>query len=357
MSAVSSGVEGLEGEVVDDEQVDAQQFAHLVVVAVVEPAGAESFEEQVAAFEVDGEAAADGGVSEGGGDEGLADPDGSHDHGVVAGPDEAKRSQLVPGGVVVADLGGVVPAVHWHRWVSPAARDARLGGAGFAAGDFVAEDEFEELGVTEAAAGGEGEAFGEGVEAAAEFTLRSNAFNSVVTVGALIGSLPPFRRRSRSPRSPQTAATRVAGYLGAGGLARRQRNGTHNWRGPPSVGADPGSGLGGSVSHACGFPHVWLTLAGVDREPGSGARDPPRPTGRHHDSARAARRVARRRPLAHPGRAVLLDVAGRPRRDGHQGRESRRRRHPDVEAASARRRGDVLPVDQPQQAVAGARLP
>ena len=50
----------------------------------------ESFEEPVAAFEVDAEAAAHGGVAEGGGEERLADTDGSHDHGVVAGLDEAQ---------------------------------------------------------------------------------------------------------------------------------------------------------------------------------------------------------------------------------------------------------------------------
>jgi hypothetical protein len=60
-------VEGLESEVVDDEQVDAQQLAHLEVVAVVEPAGPESLEQPVAAFEVDADAAADRGVAEGGG--------------------------------------------------------------------------------------------------------------------------------------------------------------------------------------------------------------------------------------------------------------------------------------------------
>ena len=62
------GVERLEGEVVDDEQIDAEQLAHLGVVAVVESAGAKSFEEAVAAFEVDRVAAADGGVAEGGGE-------------------------------------------------------------------------------------------------------------------------------------------------------------------------------------------------------------------------------------------------------------------------------------------------
>jgi hypothetical protein len=45
-------VERLEREVVDDEQVDAEQLAHLDVVAVVEPRRAEPFEHEVAAFEV-----------------------------------------------------------------------------------------------------------------------------------------------------------------------------------------------------------------------------------------------------------------------------------------------------------------
>jgi hypothetical protein len=48
-------VEWWEGVVVDDEQIDAQQATHLGVVAVVEPGGAEPFEEPVAAFEVDAE--------------------------------------------------------------------------------------------------------------------------------------------------------------------------------------------------------------------------------------------------------------------------------------------------------------
>jgi hypothetical protein len=44
-------------------------------VAVVEPGGTEPFEEQVAAVEVNGEPASDGGVPEGGGEEGFADSD------------------------------------------------------------------------------------------------------------------------------------------------------------------------------------------------------------------------------------------------------------------------------------------
>ena len=39
------GVERLEGEVVEDEQVDADEFADLGVVAVVEAGGPEPFEQ------------------------------------------------------------------------------------------------------------------------------------------------------------------------------------------------------------------------------------------------------------------------------------------------------------------------
>ena len=53
-------VERLKREVVNDEQFDAQQFAHLEVVAVVEPAGSEPFEEPIAPFEVDCVAASNG---------------------------------------------------------------------------------------------------------------------------------------------------------------------------------------------------------------------------------------------------------------------------------------------------------
>lgn len=88
-------------------------------MAVVEPAGPEPLEEPVAAFEVNAVAATHRRVAEGGGQERLADPDGSHDHGVVAAVDEPQRAQLVPDGVVVGDLGGVVPAVHGHRRMSP----------------------------------------------------------------------------------------------------------------------------------------------------------------------------------------------------------------------------------------------
>ena len=69
------GVHRAEREVVDDEHVDAQQFADLAVVAVVQPCGFQPFQQDVGAFEVDAATAADGDVSERGREEGFADPD------------------------------------------------------------------------------------------------------------------------------------------------------------------------------------------------------------------------------------------------------------------------------------------
>ena len=86
----------------------------------------------------------------------------------VAGVDEAQRAQLGPGGAVVGDLGGVVPAVQGHGRVETRSAGAPVGRGGLASGDLVGEDELEELGVAHLVGGGECEPFGEGVEAAAE---------------------------------------------------------------------------------------------------------------------------------------------------------------------------------------------
>jgi len=87
------GVERIERgecEVVNSQQVDAEELADLGVVAVLESARAELLEESVAAFEVDAEPAPGRGVTERCGEEGLADPDRSEDQRVVAGLDEAQ---------------------------------------------------------------------------------------------------------------------------------------------------------------------------------------------------------------------------------------------------------------------------
>ena len=73
-------------------------------------------------------------------------------------------------------------------------------------------------------------------------------------------------------------------------------------------------------------------------------------------TARSALRAARRRLLPRPGRALLHDAARRPRRGRDQGGVARRRRHALLDAAGHRgRRLDLLPGDQPEQAVGRAR--
>ena len=69
-------VERLQGEVVDDQHAHGGEAAVLGFGGVVEPGGLELLEQLVGAGHVDGEAAADGDVAEGGGQVRLADPDG-----------------------------------------------------------------------------------------------------------------------------------------------------------------------------------------------------------------------------------------------------------------------------------------
>lgn len=70
-------------------------------------------------------AAAHGYVSEGGGEERLADADWSHDDRVVGGLDEPQRAQLVEDRPVVGDRSGVIPTGQGHGRVE-------AGGAGSA---------------------------------------------------------------------------------------------------------------------------------------------------------------------------------------------------------------------------------
>jgi hypothetical protein len=110
-------------------------------VAVVQAAGAQSFEKPVAAFEVHAVAASHGDVPQGRGEECFADTDGSHDHCVVTRLDETQRNEFVPDGAVVADFGGVVPQLEAHGSVKSSGAGPQVGGGGLAAGDLVGEDE------------------------------------------------------------------------------------------------------------------------------------------------------------------------------------------------------------------------
>ncbi|HEV2809654.1 MAG TPA: hypothetical protein VGV93_04550 [Acidimicrobiales bacterium] len=82
--------------------------------------------------------------------------------------DEAQRPELGPGGLVVGDRGGRIPALHGHRRIEPGGPGPQRGRAGVAPGDLIGEDQLEELAVGEPVRLCQGEALGEGVEELAQ---------------------------------------------------------------------------------------------------------------------------------------------------------------------------------------------
>src|SRR5579863_10706298 len=154
--------EGLERKIVDDEQLDGGQAAVLVVQGVVQAGGGQALEQLVGAGHGHGAAAADGDVAQGGGQVGFPDADGAEDQGAVGAVEEPQGDQLVPELLVVADGGGGVPGFGAHGGVQAGVLGAQGDGSGFAAGDFVGQDELEEVGVGHVLLAGQGEALGQG---------------------------------------------------------------------------------------------------------------------------------------------------------------------------------------------------
>ena len=76
-----------EGVVVDDEEVDPEEFAEFDGEGVVEPGDPEAFEQLVGPFEVNRAAPTDRCVPKGDGEERFADTDRSDDQRVLAGVD------------------------------------------------------------------------------------------------------------------------------------------------------------------------------------------------------------------------------------------------------------------------------
>ena len=161
-------VEGAECEIVEDEEVDAGEFAHLCLEAVVQPGGAEAGEELVGAGGVDAEAAADPDVSERGGQVRLSDADGPQNQDAVAGLGEPQAGQVREQHPVIGEVVGFVPGVQTHRRVQAGGASAQHRRAGLAAGDLVVQEQFEERGVAHLAGPGQGESLGQGVLEASE---------------------------------------------------------------------------------------------------------------------------------------------------------------------------------------------
>src|SRR6266536_1478063 len=92
----------------------------------------------------------------------LPTPTVIQDQGAVGAVEEPQGDQLVPEPLVVADGGGRVPGFGAHGGVQAGVLGAQRDGPGFAAGDFVGQDELEEVGVGHVVLEGEGEALGQG---------------------------------------------------------------------------------------------------------------------------------------------------------------------------------------------------
>ena len=145
-------------------------------------------------------AGADGGVAERGGQEGLADPDRAHDHGVGGVGDEPQGEQFVQDGLVVADGAVCVEVVQPHGRVQAGGAGAARRGGGVAAGDLVGQDQLQELGVGQVAGAGQGEPLGQGGQQLAELDPRSSDRSSGVMTGAgglIAGRLPGARAAAR----------------------------------------------------------------------------------------------------------------------------------------------------------------
>lgn len=69
------GAQRVQGQVVQNQHVDAVELAHLLVVGVVQPGRAQPFEQLVGAFGMHGVLTADRGVAQRVGQERLSDPD------------------------------------------------------------------------------------------------------------------------------------------------------------------------------------------------------------------------------------------------------------------------------------------
>jgi hypothetical protein len=79
----------MQREIVDDEQLDPVQLAHLLVVGVIQTRGAQPLEHLVGAFDMNASLAADRGMTQRVGQERLADPDRAHDQNVVGVHDKS----------------------------------------------------------------------------------------------------------------------------------------------------------------------------------------------------------------------------------------------------------------------------
>jgi excisionase family DNA binding protein len=171
----------------------------------------------------------------------LTMADGSQDQGAVGGLGEPEACQLVPQLLVVADGGGGVPGLQPHVRVQAGGAGAAGSRSVVAAGDFVGEQQLEEVVVRHVVLAGEGEPVGEGGQELAELEGAQVLFE----VGA--------DRVGQGHGCPFSVA-------GCGGPA-----------GPGAVGPGPAGGFTAAVPGCAGWPRAWCR-AGCRRRPAEARR-------------------------------------------------------------------------------------
>lgn len=160
--------EGLEGEVIDDEEIGGEEAAEFGLPGVVGAGGEEGAEELGGFEEEDGVAEAAGVVAEGLGEVGLAGAGRAVEEDVLAARDEEAGGEVADGGGIEGGDGGEVEVFEGFVFLKGGTLEAEVEGVGVAALDLVLKEELEELEVAEAGLASLAEAEIEGIKHAAE---------------------------------------------------------------------------------------------------------------------------------------------------------------------------------------------
>jgi hypothetical protein len=117
------GIEGLDREIVEEQEIDPDELSHLEVEAGVETSRLQPLQHPVGPLEVDRDPPPAGDVSERSGNEALADPDRPEDEGVALVLDKAHRHQLGEHRLVIGDRSGLVEGPDLLEWARPSTSD------------------------------------------------------------------------------------------------------------------------------------------------------------------------------------------------------------------------------------------
>jgi len=172
----AAGGQGFEAHVVDDEEAGFEVAGEEAAFCGASFAGGEVAHEVEDGAVVDGVAVADGFAPEGLGEVAFADAGRANEEDVAGFGDEVAGGELMDTLARDAGIEAEVEAVEGARFAEVGAFEPAGAGAAFAHGEFVLEEEFEELVVGEAVGGGFEEAGFEGFGEASETELAGVGF-------------------------------------------------------------------------------------------------------------------------------------------------------------------------------------